>query len=529
MVHGGFTPPRSPTKHYPSYMKRHLNPLYSLLLLLGLTFGVASCTDDSPTDPGNGGDKPVINSFTATPATIDIGSSTTLAWSVDDAESISIDNGVGVQTGTSVEIFPGSNTTYTLTATNADGSTTKTVTVTVNNPSDPGAPPNPTTLTATPGNPGIITLNWQASAGASSYLVERRGPLGAFSLVTTANINSYADAGLFPGTVYTYRVRAVNSSGARSGWSNFATATAPGTAPVIDRVELTPTNAPALQPGGTLQMTAKAFDANGNNLNLAAGIFTWNSTNPGVAAVSQLGLVTVPLTATQGTVQVTAAVGGVTSNAVTVNVSAQKNTTLVIFHGRYSDDDDWSLYSSAFGTTSYDQLIDAPGEVASTISLDVLEGYDRVFYFDRNDGMHASTQSLLRLYAMMPNKRLIVMGDSYLFSGNASFLSTVGLQADNYHGSTAVNSTFVGGAGTVMEGFNFDFTPDFSYVSDLTLSATNPATPAFTTTLISNGEPVITAIQANVGASSKFFYGGFVLENVQSNLRDEFIAKLMAM
>jgi hypothetical protein len=197
-------------------MKRHINPLYSLLLLLGLTFGVASCADDSPTDPGTG-DKPVINSFTATPSSIDIGSSTTLAWSVDDAESISIDNGVGVQTGTSVVIFPGSNTTYTLTATNADGSTTKTVTVTVNNPSDPGAPPNPTTLTATPGNAGIITLNWQASAGASSYLVERRGPLGAFSLVTTANINSYADAGLFPGTVYTYRVRAVNSSGARSG------------------------------------------------------------------------------------------------------------------------------------------------------------------------------------------------------------------------------------------------------------------------------------------------------------------------
>jgi hypothetical protein len=275
-------------------------------------------------------------------------------------------------------------------------------------------------------------------------------------------------------------------------------------------------------------MTAKAFDASGNNLNLAANIFTWNSTNPTVAGVNQLGLVTVPLTATQGTVQVTAEVGGVTSNAVTVNVSAQKNTTLVIFHGRYATDDDWSIYTSAFGTTSYDQLFDADGEVATTISLDVLEGYDRVFYFDRNDGMHAATQSLLKLYAAMPGKKLAVMGDSYLFEGNNSMLASMGLAREGYTSSSAVNSTFTGGAGTVMQGFNFDFTPDFSYVSDLELAATNPATPAFTTTLVSNGELLIPAIQANVG-TSKFFYAGFVLENVQANLRDDFIARLMTM
>lgn len=403
-------------------------------------------------------------------------------------------------------------------------------TTSVNNPSEAGAPPNPTGLTATPGNAGIITLNWSASAGASSYLVERRSSLGGFSLATTTSINSYADAGLFPGTLYTYRVRAVGSSGARSGWSNFASATAPGTAPVIDHVELTPTNAPALQPGGTLQMTAKAFDASGNNLNLSAGIFTWNSTNPLVAGVNQAGLVTVPLTATQGSVQITAAVGGVTSNPVTVNVTAQKNTTLVIFHPRYDIDNDWSIYSSALSAAgvNYDLLTDASGEVATTISLDVLEGYDRVFYFDRNDGMHAATQSLLKLYAAMPNKRLAVMGDSYLFNNNASMLAAIGLSSENYHGADQVNSTFVGGTGTVMQGFTFDFTPDFSWVSDLELSMSNPATPAFTTTLVNSGEPVITAIQANVG-SSKFFYAGFVLENVQANLRDDFIAKLMTL
>ena len=510
-------------------MKRHLNPLYSLLLLFALAIGLASCEENAPTDNG-GGDKPVINSFTATPPSVDIGSSTTLAWSVSDAETITIDQGLGTQAGTSIELFPAATTTYTLTATNADGSTTASVTVSVNNPADPGAPNNPSGLTATPGNPGIIALNWTSSAGATSYLIERRGPVGGFSLITTANVNSYTDAGLFPGSVYTYRVRAVNGSGARSGWSNFATATAPGTAPTIDRVELTPTNAPALQPGGTLQMTAKAYDASGNDLGFNANIFTWASSNATIAPVSQTGLVTVPLNATQGTVQITASVGGETSNTVTLNVTAQKNTTLVIFHARYDGDDDWSMYNSALAAAGiqYDMLVDAPGEVTTIMDLDVLSGYDRVFYFDRNDGMHASTISLLRLYAMGANKRLAVMGDSYLFNGNNAFLSFAGMADDAYTSSSNVNSTFVGGAGTVMQGFNFDFSPEFSYVSKITVAATNPATPAFTTTEI-DGDPVIPAIQANVGTNSKFFYAGFVLENVQANLRDEFLAKLMTM
>jgi hypothetical protein len=74
---------------------------------------------------------PVIALFTATPATINAGQSTTLSWTVVGSTSLSIAPGVGTVTGTSVTVSPATTTTYTLTATNAAGNTTATTTVTV--------------------------------------------------------------------------------------------------------------------------------------------------------------------------------------------------------------------------------------------------------------------------------------------------------------------------------------------------------------------------------------------------------------
>ena len=79
---------------------------------------------------------PAIGSFTATPLTISAGQPVTLAWSVSGATTISIDNGIGYVTGlTSKIVAPVVTTQYTLTATNANGSRTASVSVTV------GAPP----------------------------------------------------------------------------------------------------------------------------------------------------------------------------------------------------------------------------------------------------------------------------------------------------------------------------------------------------------------------------------------------------
>lgn len=81
---------------------------------------------------------PVINSFAANPQNITAGQSSTLSWNVSNATQLSINQGVGVVTGTSKVVSPTATTTYTLTATNGVGTTTATVTVGVS----PTPPPS---------------------------------------------------------------------------------------------------------------------------------------------------------------------------------------------------------------------------------------------------------------------------------------------------------------------------------------------------------------------------------------------------
>ncbi len=91
----------------------------------------------SPED-GAGGEPPEIISLSADPATINAGDSSTLSWQVNGATSLSISPGVGVVTGSSIEVSPANTTEYTLTATNAHGSDSDEVTVTVIEPPPAG-------------------------------------------------------------------------------------------------------------------------------------------------------------------------------------------------------------------------------------------------------------------------------------------------------------------------------------------------------------------------------------------------------
>ena len=74
---------------------------------------------------------PVIASFTATPSPIDAGQSSTLQWSVQNADSVSISSIGTVQASGTRSVSPTATTVYTLTATNASGSVTRTATVEV--------------------------------------------------------------------------------------------------------------------------------------------------------------------------------------------------------------------------------------------------------------------------------------------------------------------------------------------------------------------------------------------------------------
>ena len=129
------------------------------LISIPFTFAVMSACGDAsspPTTtppPTSSGPQPTISSFAATPARITSDQTTTLAWSVTGAQSISIDQGVGVVSGGSVSVTPGSTKTYTLTATNSAG---KTATAT-------------TAVTVTAGVSGL-TLTWNT---ASSVKLEQ--------------------------------------------------------------------------------------------------------------------------------------------------------------------------------------------------------------------------------------------------------------------------------------------------------------------------------------------------------------------
>jgi hypothetical protein len=136
---------------------------------------------------------------------------------------------------------------------------------------------------------------------------------------------------------------------------------------------------------------------------------------------------------------------------------------------------------------------------------------------------------LLKLFAQLPNKRLILMGNSNQISSDASTLALFGLKAEGWRNSNSCNSTWTGGAGTIMEGFNFQYTGEKPYFSELVLSENNAGTPAFAGTYVSNDKPFIGAVQRTLTNGTKVFFAGFVLENVQQNLRDDFMTRIIAM
>jgi hypothetical protein len=105
--------------------------LWVLTLILLTCVGLVDC-GTSTSSPGKGS-PPTITSFTASPAGVNSGTSSSLNWAVIGATSLGITPGAFTSTSAtgSTTVSPSTTTTYTLTATNAAGSTTATTKVTV--------------------------------------------------------------------------------------------------------------------------------------------------------------------------------------------------------------------------------------------------------------------------------------------------------------------------------------------------------------------------------------------------------------
>ncbi len=158
-----------------------MKKLIPLLMLVG-TF-VAGCTC-APIIPTVTSQLPVINSFSATPAAISAGESSTLSWTVTGATTVSIDQGIGsVALSGTRAVAPAVTTTYTLTATSSAGNVPATTQVIVSTPA-----PTPATLpiinffTASPSSVslgGSSNLSWNVSNATSVMIDNGVGPVGS--------------------------------------------------------------------------------------------------------------------------------------------------------------------------------------------------------------------------------------------------------------------------------------------------------------------------------------------------------------
>lgn len=122
-----------------------------------------------------------ITSFTASPASIVEGQSSTLSWSVTSGENCSIDQAVGVVSASGSQVVsPISTTTYTLTCAGLNGGSGDSAQTTLTVTPAPVAA-NITSFTATP--PSLIegqtsTLDWTVSSGQNCSIDQGVGSVG---------------------------------------------------------------------------------------------------------------------------------------------------------------------------------------------------------------------------------------------------------------------------------------------------------------------------------------------------------------
>jgi hypothetical protein len=134
---------------------------------------------------------PRIVKFSATPDTIAPGGTSTLAWQVENADTVTITTLNTVQLTGTQAVSPAQTTTYTLTATNKQGSSTAAATVTV---TQPVANVSITSFTANPpvsAGPGMNVVLTCLATNATSVTIAGAGPLaGNGSVVVNPQVDT---------------------------------------------------------------------------------------------------------------------------------------------------------------------------------------------------------------------------------------------------------------------------------------------------------------------------------------------------
>jgi hypothetical protein len=276
-----------------------------------VTLGIAGCSF-AP----SGGDKPVINNFTAEPTSVARGGGTTLSWRVTNATGVDIDQGVGVvaRNSGSTVIYPGASTSYRLTATNASGSNTAMAMVSVGESAQANTVPSSQPVSAGL-NPPLVYNFWADPStfikGGSTKL--SWNVLGANSIRIDPSVGVVKTTGsvnVTPFSSTTYTLTATNSGG--SVWATEEVHVLPQT-PIVPAINWFAASPSTILEGNTSTISWRTTNAQ-------------SVTISGIGAVATSGKrVVAPRTTTQYVMEATTATGRF-QDAVTVVVQSMNPT-----------------------------------------------------------------------------------------------------------------------------------------------------------------------------------------------------------
>ena len=163
---------------------------------------------------------PTVTNFAASPASITSGQSSTLSWSVSNATSVAIDQGIGTVAASGTRaVSPTATTTYTLTATNGAGSTTarSTVTVAPAPPPGTGAPAMDVVISADRGSASSTVTTAAFSTHAGNELL-----LAFVSADYLTGTNTFVQSISGGGLTWTRVIRSGGQRGTSEIWRAFA-------------------------------------------------------------------------------------------------------------------------------------------------------------------------------------------------------------------------------------------------------------------------------------------------------------------
>ena len=237
---------------------------------------------------------------------------------------------------------------------------------------DTTPPTAPSSLAATAISTSQINLAWTASTdnvGVTGYLLERCLGSGctSFSQIATPTGTTYSDTGLTASTSYSYRVRATDTAGNLSNYSNTATvATLPVTNTNNAPIAFVQANYATPQSGETTVTVPYSASQVAGDLNVV--VVGWNNTSATVNSVGD----------SDGNVYTLAVGPAQVSGALTQSIyfaksiraaSAGANTVTVNFNGSAASADIRVLeYSGIDPVTPVDVVSSATGKSASSAS-----------------------------------------------------------------------------------------------------------------------------------------------------------------